>query len=272
MSLRFFVLSFAGVLAMGVVEAVGAPSAMDVIATEPAEDLFAAKPTDPAPGATSPIVSGPPAAAPEHAPAAGPPQRTLGDNPLWAIPLARLTATRERPLFAPTRRPPAVAPVAMPVAPPPGPPPKPPEPETPQLSLLGTIIGAEKIGLFLDAGSKSVVRLRAGENHNGWTLRAVERRRVELARGLDQAVLDLPAPDVKGSGTAGAPMLAGPPPMPAVPPAMPAAPTAPPPVAANGGTYVHPGANMNLPIGRAMPANLRLPPGLVNPLANQGPR
>ncbi|WP_454646417.1 hypothetical protein [Bradyrhizobium liaoningense] len=272
MSLRLLVMSFAGVLVLGAVAAVGAPSAMDVIATEPAEDLFATKPADPRPGATSPTMSGRPAAAPERAPAAGLPQRALGDNPLWAIPLARLTATRERPLFAPTRRPPVVAPVAMPVTPPPGPPPKPPEPETPQLSLLGTIIGAEKIGLFLDARSKSVVRLRAGENHNGWTLRAVERRRVELARGLDQAVLDLPAPDVKGSGTPGAPMLAGPPPMPAVPPAMPATPTAQPPVAANGGTYVHPGANMNLPIGRAMPANLRLPPGLVNPLADRGPR
>lgn len=264
MSLRLFVMSFTGVLAMGAVAAVGAPSAMDVVATGPAEDLFATKPAVPAPGATSPIVSGPPAAAPERAPVAPPPQRVLSDNPLWGIPLSRLTNSRERPLFAPTRRPPAPVPVAMPAPVQAGPPPKPPEPEKPQLSLLGTIIGSEKIGLFMDSASKSVVRLKAGDNHNGWTLRAVERRQVELARGLDHAVLDIPSPDMKGSGSAG-PMLAGPPPMPAVPPAMPAAP---PPVAANGGTYIHPGANMNLPIGRAMPANLRLPPGF----ANQGPR
>jgi hypothetical protein len=271
MSLRLFVMSFAGVLAMGAV-AVGAPSATDVIAPAPAEDLFASKPADPAPAvAPAPIPAANAPAAADKTPANSPTQRVLSDNPLWAIPLSRLTNTRERPLFSPTRRPPAPVPVAMPAPVKAGPPPKPPEPEKPQLSLLGTIIGSEKIGLFMDAASKSVVRLKAGDNHNGWTLRAVERRQVELARGLDHAVLDIPSPDMKGSGPAG-PMLAGPPPMPAAPPAMPAAPTLPPPVAANGGTYIHPGANMNLPIGRAMPANLRLPPGFASPLANQGPR
>src|SRR5260370_26332814 len=49
-------------------------------------------------------------------------------NPLWALPLERLSITRERPIFSPSRRPPTpapsyVAPVAVwPAAPPPGPP------------------------------------------------------------------------------------------------------------------------------------------------------
>lgn len=272
MSMRLLAILLAGTFATGPVLAVSAPGAMDTLSTEPRDDLFATRPADPAPAVAPAPRPASPAPAVERMPAAPPPQRALSDNPLWAIPLSRLTNSRERPLFAPTRRPPAPVPIAMPAPVQVGPPPKPPEPEKPQLSLLGTIIGSEKIGLFMDSASKSVVRLKAGDNHNGWTLRAVERRQVELARGLDRAVLDIPSPDMKGSGAPGGPMLVGPPPIPAAP-AM-AKPVAPPPSAANGGTYVHPGANMNLPIGRAapQPANLKLPPGLVNPLANQGPR
>lgn len=268
MSMRLFVALLAGAVATGPVLAVNAPGSMDAPSAESRDDLFASKPANPAPVvAPAPMPAGPPAAV-ERTPSAPSPQRVLSDNPLWAIPLSRLTNSRERPLFAPTRRPPAPVPIAMPAPVQVGPPPKPPEPEKPQLSLLGTIIGSEKIGLFMDSASKSVVRLKAGDNHNGWTLRGVERRQVELARGLDRVVLDIPAPDTKGSGVPGGPMLAGPPPIPAAPPV--ATQAASPPGGATGGTYVHPGANMNLPIGRAMPANLKLPAGQANPLAPQG--
>jgi general secretion pathway protein N len=51
---------------------------------------------------------------------------TVSANPLWAIPLSALTATRNRPLFTPSRRPPepvvASAPAAGARAPPPPPP------------------------------------------------------------------------------------------------------------------------------------------------------
>lgn len=263
MPMRGLASLLAGALIAAATPAIGASAPMDTVASEPAEDLFAPKPADLPPAAPVPGPAAPAATADKPAPQGG------YDNPLWAVPLSRLTATRERPLFAPSRRPPAVPPVAMP-APPPGPPPRPPEPETPRLSLVGTIIGAERIGLFVDSASKSVVRLKPGENHEGWTLRAVERRRVEMARGLDQAVLDLPVPDMKSGGAPPAPMPASPPPIPSAPPGPMAA--APPPTGANGGAYVHPGANMNLPIGRGTPANLRLPPGLVSPLSNPGPR
>ena len=61
-------------------------------------------------------------------------------NPLWAIPLSSLTATRERPLFLPSRRAPAPAVAGTPVvvAPPPPPPPAA-EPEQPPLMLVGAI-------------------------------------------------------------------------------------------------------------------------------------
>lgn len=122
-------------------------------------------------------------------------------NPLWAIPLSRLSATRERPIFSVTRRPPVVA-IVKPVAAA-APPPKHLEQEKPTLSLIGTIVGigaGAGIGLFVDAvDKKSTISLKAGDNHHGWVLRAVGRRQVELAKGLDVVVLDLPRPDTKSA-------------------------------------------------------------------------
>lgn len=264
MSMRLFIALLAGVLAGGSVRAfaVSAPGSMDSPAAESRDDLFATKPASPAPD---------PAVAPAPATVERPPepptaQRALSDNPLWAIPLGRLTASRERPLFAPTRRPPAPAPVVV-SAPVQAAPPPPAEPEKPQLSLLGTIVGSEKIGLFIDSASKSVVRLKAGENHKGWTLRAVERRQVEFARGLDITVLDIPSPDMKAGATPGGPVLAGPPPVPV------AMPVPPPRGGLTPASDVHPGASKSLTINKsAQPANFKLPPGLLSPFANQGQR
>lgn len=261
MSMRLFIALLAGVLAGESVQAfaVSAPGSMDSPAAESRDDLFATKPASPAPT----VVPAP--ATVERLPEPPTAQRALSDNPLWAIPLGRLTASRERPLFAPTRRPPAPAPIVVsaPVqaAPPPA------EPEKPQLSLLGTIVGSEKIGLFIDSASKSVVRLKAGENHKGWTLRAVERRQVEFARGLDITVLDIPSPDMKAGATPGGPVLAGPPPVPV------AMPVPPPRGGLTPASDVHPGASKNLTINKsAQPANFKLPPGLLSPFANQGQR
>src|SRR3954467_6929548 len=47
--------------------------------------------------------------------AAGAPVQPMG-NPLWGISLNALTATRERPIFSPSRRPPAPTPPALVVA------------------------------------------------------------------------------------------------------------------------------------------------------------
>jgi len=139
-------------------------------------------------------------------------------NPLWALPLKQLSITRDRPLFSPSRRPPPpptptfVAPVAVrqPV--------KPPEPERPAVSLLGTIIGTtadDRIGVFLETSTQNIVRLRLGEDHQGWVLRLVKAREATLVKNGEQAVvLELPPPgDPPPPG-----LLGGMPAMPGLPP------------------------------------------------------
>jgi hypothetical protein len=121
-------------------------------------------------------------------------------NPLWAIALGDLGETRARPIFSPSRRPPppilaavAAAPVKL------GPPAKP-GPAHPLLTLLGTIVGDSlEIGVFADEVSHDVVRLKAGEAHDGWTLSAVSgRAAIFQKQGYAAATLVLPAP---GAGT-----------------------------------------------------------------------
>src|SRR5580704_14002929 len=147
----------------------------------------------------------------EHVPSA---------NPLWGIPLQQLSATRQRPLFAPSRRPPPPVVAYQLASAPPPPPPKPSEPEKPRLSLVGTIAGGpEGIGVFQDlASSGSVLRLKMGEGHDGWVLRTVQRREVTLQKGSQTAVLTLPLPEMSkpglGSPGLGQPGLARPGPAP----------------------------------------------------------
>jgi general secretion pathway protein N len=112
-------------------------------------------------------------------------------NPLWAVPLSALTATRDRPLFAPTRRPP---PAAVPFVRPPAPPPPPvAEAGPPRLRLLGTVINdREKIAVFQDDASQSIIRIRLGEQHAGWVLRSVQGRSVTLEGNNREATFSLP--------------------------------------------------------------------------------
>ena len=138
----------------------------------------------------------------EMAPQAGPQQRAVEQpleptgNPLWGVPLSALTATRERPLFTPSRRAPAPA-VAGPVAAAPAPPPPPPpaEPERPQLVLVGAIAnGSEGIAVFLDQATNNVIRLRTGQDHSGWVLRSVKGREATLQKDQQTTTLTLPVP------------------------------------------------------------------------------
>ena len=110
-------------------------------------------------------------------------------NPLWGVPIGSLSATRERPLFSPSRRPPAVA-VA---APPPPPPPQAQAPEQPKLSLVGTVIGSTgSIGVFTDQATKAIIRLRIGEGHDGWILHAIDARAATFERDRREVTLVLP--------------------------------------------------------------------------------
>ena len=120
---------------------------------------------------------------------------TLG-NPLWRLPLKQFSATRERPVFSPSRRPPAPAPAYVaPVAA--RQPAKPPEPEHPTIALAGTIIGTDgyRVAVFRDTSTQDVLHLRVGENYRGWVVRLISPREARLVKNGDQALLELPLPE-----------------------------------------------------------------------------
>ncbi len=121
-------------------------------------------------------------------------------NPLWTIPLDSLRATRERPLFSESRRPPAVAVVERPRAVAPPPPPEPVDPEPPALTLVGTIVGSDDtIAVFLDSTAGEVLRLRIGEEGSGWTLSSIDSRTTVFKNGSHEVTLSLPKPEVDPS-------------------------------------------------------------------------
>jgi general secretion pathway protein N len=143
---------------------------------------------------TNPVATVVQVTAAPAAPVASASEQALSANPLWAMPLAQFSVTRERPIFSPSRRPPpaAVAPV---VAPKIAAVPKPREPERPQLTLVGTIASDEDgFGIFLDQSTKAVLRLKVGEDFQGWKLRSVQGRETALEKDRQIVTLVLPQP------------------------------------------------------------------------------
>jgi general secretion pathway protein N len=140
----------------------------------------------------------------EQRPAPPPADHSPGGNPLWDIPLKVLSATRERPIFSPSRRPPPV--IATPLAVTATAPSKPPEPERPPLLLVGTVVGEkEAIGVFLDETTKDPIRLRTGAVHQGWVLQSVHGREATFQKDQRTATLSLPQPGTDQS-SASAPL------------------------------------------------------------------
>jgi len=168
-------------------------------------DALDADLTDDARAAGSPTVTAVPVAPATTvrviaAPAAPTPERTLSANPLWAIPLTQLSVTRERPIFSPSRRPPPAAVAAEPAAVK-APPARKREPEPPQLVLVGTIASDEEgFGIFLDQSTKMALRLKVGDDYQGWKLRAIQGREVTMEKDQQTAVLTLPQPGTGQSG------------------------------------------------------------------------
>lgn len=112
--------------------------------------------------------------------AGAPPEAPAGEalaNPLATWSLDRLSATRERPLFAPTRRPPPpppAAPVVQQTEVPPAPP--------PSLILLGIVTEADGArAIVRTQASDKVVRARLGDEIGGWTVTQIEARRLVLS-------------------------------------------------------------------------------------------
>ena len=97
-------------------------------------------------------------------------------NPLAAPSLDQLSATRERPLFTPSRRaapPPPVAstaPIESAASP-------------PRIALLGVIIAVEgPRAVINDMAINKIVRVRIGDDIEGWKVRQIEERLLVLWR------------------------------------------------------------------------------------------
>src|SRR6267378_2126920 len=98
-------------------------------------------------------------------------------SPLAAQPLDRLSATRERPLFSPTRRPPPRPPPVV-VAPEPPPPPPPP----PDVALFGIVMDGDEVHAVVRAGpAAKITRVRVGDDIGGWKVAQIDGRRLILS-------------------------------------------------------------------------------------------
>jgi hypothetical protein len=130
---------------------------------------------------------------------------SFAGNPLWAIPLSDLSQTNTRPLFSPSRLPPAPPVYALASAAAKPVPPRKRGPDHPLLTLLGTIVGQSvEIGVFNDEASHDVIRLKAGDVHDGWTLRTVvDRAALFEKEGYRPTTLALPAASAEASTATG---------------------------------------------------------------------
>lgn len=94
-------------------------------------------------------------------------------SPLAAQPLDRMSNTRDRPLFSPTRRPPAPPPVVV-AAPPPPPPP-------PDVALLAVVMDGEDARAIVRAGpAAKILRVGIGDDIDGWKVGQIERLQMVL--------------------------------------------------------------------------------------------
>ena len=132
-------------------------------------------------------------------------------NPLDTLRLEDLSATRERPLFVASRR----APPPMRAETPPPPPPPVEEKAVvlgpPPFDLIGAVVGKrESIALLRNKTTSEVLRLRPGENAEGWRVGAVGLRSVALERDGRKEALALAGPptDPAGPEVAGEPQPA----------------------------------------------------------------
>ncbi|WP_175345350.1 general secretion pathway protein GspN [Bradyrhizobium sp. ORS 375] len=127
-------------------------------------------------------------------PAAKLPARPAGSsaNPIWDVPIAALSATRDRPIFSASRRPPE-PPVAEPVMVTRAPPAPPSEPDRPSLQLVGTVVGDEdSFGIFIESSSQTSLRLRIGAAHDGWLLQSLKSRQAVLQKDTETIILMMP--------------------------------------------------------------------------------
>jgi general secretion pathway protein N len=108
-------------------------------------------------------------------------------NPLQVQSLDRLSATRDRPLFSPSRRP---------VPPPPPPvervPEAAPPPPPPNVTVLGIVVDGEGARAMVRSGMKmKVERVQIGDDIGGWKVSEIEGRRLALVLDGRSAIFTL---------------------------------------------------------------------------------
>ena len=116
---------------------------------------------------------------------------------LAGAPLDTLTATRERPLFLPSRRPPTRGTVTLIESAPPLGPAIVDEP--PRLTLLGIIraTAGSAAAVVMDEADRTSLSLRPGEGRRGWIVRSIGRDAVTLQKQQQTVTLTfLKAPPV----------------------------------------------------------------------------
>jgi hypothetical protein len=111
-----------------------------------------------------------------------PPLAALPAQPYYEMAsLEDFSAVLERPLFSPTRRPPAEGAV----------PPQPSEPEL-QVTLVGVIISSEEqIAIVRLKDASRFARLSVGDSFQGWILDSIEPSRVTFRRGDVEEIIEL---------------------------------------------------------------------------------
>lgn len=104
-------------------------------------------------------------------------------------PFESLDATRQRPLFSPSRRLPAPI-VAAPV--PPAPVEPVPEADMPGFDLTGIVFGdTTRLAMVRDPSSQRVQSLRVGQTLDDWTVEDITPRSVALSRKGKSVTLEL---------------------------------------------------------------------------------
>ncbi len=68
------------------------------------------------------------------------------------------------------------------------------QPDQPELNLLGVIVGSnEGYAVFLNKATHAVIRLKTGEDEDGWILRSVAEREAVLEKNHRTAIVRLPS-------------------------------------------------------------------------------
>lgn len=116
----------------------------------------------------------------------------VSGNPIAVVLLDRLSETRNRPLFSPSRRPlvpPATLAIATPVA---RAPQALPVQSPPGVALFGIVVGAQDARAFIAMGTMDqIIVVRPGDDVLGWRVSAITQRNLVLSHAEQSATFTL---------------------------------------------------------------------------------